>query len=180
MRARYCHCNSFEPNAISVCHTHTHMLLLCNTMYKHCRASICSLSGQMHWMLWPLCSTEKRWPTQCSTEMQISIPYFPGRSAQLSICSKSNIMPMILYLLCITAANHNAWWPNADRWCRGPLTYCHTWTLEPEKLNYGSCPSHPLQENNTIKAGGSTARAQNVWVGEWSGVDGYALDCYDY
>ena len=126
------------------------MLLLCNTMYKHCRASICSLSGQMHWMLWPLCSTEKRWPTQCSTEMQISIPYFPGRSAQLSICSKSNIMPMILYLLCITAPNHNAWWPNADRWCRGPLTYCHTWTLEPEKLNYNSCPSHPVQKKNWI------------------------------
>ena len=33
---------------------------------------------------------------------------------------------------------------------------------------------------NTIKAGGSTARAQNVeWVSgvEWSG---YPLDCYDY
>ena len=31
---------------------------------------------------------------------------------------------------------------------------------------------------NTIKAGGSTACAQNVdWV---SGVDGYPLDCYDY
>ena len=37
-----------------------------------------------------------------------------------------------------------------------------------------------LTHNNTIKAGGSTVRAQNVWVGEWSGVDGYPLDCYDY
>ena len=33
---------------------------------------------------------------------------------------------------------------------------------------------------NTIKAGDSTARAQNVdWMGDgW--VSGYPLDCYDY
>ena len=36
------------------------------------------------------------------------------RSAQLSICCKSNIIPMILYLLCITAATHNAYWPDTD------------------------------------------------------------------
>ena len=31
---------------------------------------------------------------------------------------------------------------------------------------------------NTIKAGGSTAHAQNV---DWTGwVSGYPLDCYDY
>ena len=31
---------------------------------------------------------------------------------------------------------------------------------------------------NTIKAGGSTARAQNV---DWTGwLSGYPLDCYDY
>ena len=34
--------------------------------------------------------------------------------------------------------------------------------------------------NNTIKAGGSTARAQSK-MSEWvSGVVGYPLDCYDY
>ena len=35
---------------------------------------------------------------------------------------------------------------------------------------------------NTIKAGGSTIRAQNVdWVMDgWSGWSGYPLDCYDY
>ena len=34
--------------------------------------------------------------------------------------------------------------------------------------------------NNTIKAGGSTKRAQNVGL-DWSGwMDGYPLDCYDY
>ena len=33
---------------------------------------------------------------------------------------------------------------------------------------------------NTIKAGGSTKRAQNVGL-DWSGwMDGYPLDCYDY
>ena len=35
-----------------------------------------------------------------------------------------------------------------------------------------------LNINNTIKAGGSTAFEQNVWVGEW--MDGYPLDCYDF
>ena len=35
-------------------------------------------------------------------------------------------------------------------------------------------------KNNTIKAGGSTARAQSK-MSEWvSGVVGYPLDCYDY
>ena len=34
-------------------------------------------------------------------------------------------------------------------------------------------------EKNTIKAGGSTVRAQNVdWVSGWSGW--YPLYCYDY
>ena len=34
------------------------------------------------------------------------------------------------------------------------------------------------KNKNTIKAGGSTARAQNV---DWTGwVSGYPLDCYDY
>ena len=35
---------------------------------------------------------------------------------------------------------------------------------------------------NTIKAGGSTVRAQNVdWVMDgWSGWSGYPLDCYDH
>ena len=37
-----------------------------------------------------------------------------------------------------------------------------------------------LQENNTIKAGGSTKRAQNVGVDGWSGWTGYPLDCDDY
>ena len=36
------------------------------------------------------------------------------------------------------------------------------------------------KKKNTIKAGGSTARAQSK-MSEWvSGVDGYPLDCYDY
>ena len=48
------------------------------------------------------------------------------RSVQLSICSKSNIIPMILYLLCITAPGHNAYWADTDGWCKGPLTHCHT------------------------------------------------------
>ena len=42
-------------------------------------------------------------------------------------------------------------------------------------------PSRSMDEDekNTIKAGGSTARAQNVdWVSGWSGW--YPLDCYDY
>ena len=38
------------------------------------------------------------------------------------------------------------------------------------------CVEH--YKKNTIKAGGSTARAQNV---DWTGwVSGYPLDCYDY
>ena len=39
------------------------------------------------------------------------------------------------------------------------------------------------QNKNTIKAGGSNKRAQNVWVVDWMGdwMDGYPLiDCYDY
>ena len=37
-----------------------------------------------------------------------------------------------------------------------------------------------FENNNTIKAGGSTKRAQNVGVDGWSGWTGYPLDCYDY
>ena len=39
---------------------------------------------------------------------------------------------------------------------------------------------YTLDCNNTIKAGGSTKRAQNVGVDGWSGWTGYPLDCYDY
>ena len=41
------------------------------------------------------------------------------------------------------------------------------------------------KKNDTIKAGGSTARAQSKmceWVTGWMDgwMDGYPLDCYDY
>ena len=39
---------------------------------------------------------------------------------------------------------------------------------------------YTLDCNNTIKAGGSAKRAQNVGVDGWIGWTGYPLDCYDY
>ena len=43
-------------------------------------------------------------------------------------------------------------------------------------------PRQVLKKKNTIKAGGSTVRAQNVdWVMDgWSGWSGYLFNCYDY
>ena len=94
----------------SVCRKHTH------TVHPLLLVPASAQSGQMHWM---------RWPAHC-TSLLFSFNPAATRSAQLSICSKSNIIPMILYLLCITAPDHNAYWPDSDRWCRGPLTHCHT------------------------------------------------------
>ena len=46
----------------------------------------------------------------------------------------------------------------------------------------GPPPSGTLRNKNTIKAGGSTVRAQNVGLDGVDGVEwsGYPLDCYDY
>ena len=116
----------------SVWQTDTLGKLVCHTVCIRCWPADAQ-SGQMQWMRWPVQCISTRCTDHCVTCITyISILYpecdaaAATRSAQLSICSKSNIIPMILYLLCITAPDHNAYWPDSDRWCRGPLTHCHT------------------------------------------------------
>ena len=78
--------------------------------------------------------------------------------------------------------------------CYANLTKWRLWSLKkllkPDVISLTKSPGlttspgfgRQTEQNNTIKAGGSTKCAQNVWVDDWMGdwMDGYPLDCYDY